>query len=283
MTYRTISFVIILLFSLSIFTTISTGMLGKKIATAIAAIAPDNKTTLLPNSINSTEEKKFQSHSGIPHVEISKDIAPFSQGTVDYGTRIDRGYRGSTSSHIELATTANHHLSLAIYHNDSSYTPNSYLLLQSDNNGKSHFDQRPLNQTIEYGKWYKVRLKINSTAISFYFDGKPITTLSRLTGNASSSGSSNSSDAYTSIRLIGESAAVSFKNMVIEQNNQFSGIQGYGVVRVDPQTIVVTHPQEKSLVLANYDKYTQLLKEIYFPDGTVALDIFKIIRHERLP
>src|SRR6188472_752909 len=228
MTYRTISFVIILLFSLSIFTTISTGMLGKKIATAIAAIAPDNKTTLLPNSINSTEEKKFQSHSGIPHVEISKDIAPFSQGTVDYETRIDKGYRGSTSSHLYLLTTANHSLSLAIYHNDSSYAPNSYLLLQSGDKGKSQFDQRPLNQTIEYGKWYKVRLKINSTAISFYFDGKPITTLSRLTdsneGSNNSNGSSTNSDAYTSIHLIGESAAVSFKNMVIEQNNQFSDL-----------------------------------------------------------
>src|SRR6188472_3706208 len=230
MTYRTISFVIILLFSLSIFTTISTGMLGKKIATAIAAIAPDNKTTLLPNSINSTEEKKFQSHSGIPHVEISKDIAPFSQGTVDYETRIDKGYRGSTSSHLYLLTTANHSLSLAIYHNDSSYAPNSYLLLQSDNNGKSHFDQRPLNQTIEYGKWYKVRLKINSTAISFYFDGKPITTLSRLTdsnvGN-DNGGNGPGGDTYTSIHLGELSSAVSFKNMVIQQNNQFSDLFDY--------------------------------------------------------
>ena len=156
-------------------------------------------------------------------------------------------------------------------------------MLQSDNNGKSQFDQRPLNQTIEYGKWYKVRLKINSTAISFYFDGKLISTLSRLTGNAGddSGGNRPGGDTYTSIRLIGESAAVSFKNMVIEQNNQFSGSDD--VVKVDPQTIVVTHPQEKSLVLANYGKSTQLLKEIYFPDGTVALDIFKIIRHERLP
>jgi glucose/arabinose dehydrogenase len=223
MIYRTISFVIILLFSFSIFATINTGMLGKRIATAIAAIAPNNKATLLPNSINSTEEKKFQSHSGIPNVEISKDIAPFSQGTIDYETRIDKGYRGSTSSHISLLTAnRDNHLSLAIYHNDSSYTPNGYLLSYNDNKGKSHFDQRPLNQTIEYGKWYKVRLKINSTAISFYFDGKPITTLSRLTD--SSDGSSNSSNAYTSIHLIGESAAVSFKNMIIQQNNQFSDL-----------------------------------------------------------
>src|ERR671931_351316 len=90
--------------------------------------------------------------------------------------------------------------------NNSSYAPNNYLLSETDKNGKTQFVQRPLNQTIEYDKWYKIRLNITATAISFYFDGRPITTLSRPSGN----------DMYTSIHLIGESAAVSFKNMVIE-------------------------------------------------------------------
>jgi hypothetical protein len=224
-------------------------------------------------------------------LEITKDITPFIQGTIDYETRIDKGYPGSTSSHIDLFTTnQTSRLSLAIYHNTSSFAPNNYLLLQRDYNniGKSTFDQRPLNQTIEYDKWYKVRLKINSTAISFYFDGRPITTLSRPSGN---------DNMYTSIHLIGESAAVSFKNMVIEQNHEFSDLVGITKVKQDTDgqsivslflasnktsnsatpLIVVTHPQERSLLYTKYGKSAQLLKEIYSPDGTVALDIFEII------
>jgi hypothetical protein len=234
-------------------------------------------------------------------IEITRDITPFNYGTIDYETRIDKGYGGPTSSSISLINgNGIGRLSLTIYHNTSSYAPNNYLLLQSDNNnsGKSKFDQRPLNQTIEYGKWYKVRLKINSTTIAFYFDGRPITTLSRPSGN----------DVYTSIHLIGESAAVSFKNMIIEQNNQFSDLVDMnnfsdwgniiGITKVkqdsDGQSIVslflasnktldsatplivVTHPQERSLLYAKYGKSAQLLKEIYSPDGTVALDIIEI-------
>jgi aldose sugar dehydrogenase len=52
-------------------------------------------------------------------------------------------------------------------------------------------------------------LNITSTAISFYLDGRPITTWSR-----------PSDETYTSIDLAELSSDVSFKNMIIQQNNQ---------------------------------------------------------------
>jgi hypothetical protein len=265
-------------------------------------------------------------------VHIIRNITPFNHGTIEYETKIDKGYGGPISSGIELTTTtaaanetnsssnnsnnsnSSSSLSLGIYHNNSSYTPNNYLLLQNDN-GKSQVEQRPLNQTIEYGKWYKVKLNINSTSISFYFDGRPITTWIR-----------PSDKTYTNIKLIGESADVSFRNLVmVDQNNhQFSNLFGASAtsniknnnnnnnknlsgwkitnstnsiipvnseinvseasaggspadaIKIGPEAIIVTHPQENLLVVAKFGKFAQLLKEIYFPDGTVALSIFLI-------
>jgi 4-amino-4-deoxy-L-arabinose transferase-like glycosyltransferase len=234
-------------------------------------------------------------------IEITRDITPFNYGTIDYETRIDKGYGGPTSSSISLINgNGIGRLSLTIYHNTSSYAPNNYLLLQSDNNnsGKSKFDQRPLNQTIEYGKWYKVRLKINSTTIAFYFDGRPITTLSRPSGN----------DVYTSIHLIGESAAVSFKNMIIEQNNQFSDlfdsrnnnlfywktVSGGLKFKQDSNASVMVnlHPLRHDdlfitpfhgdlIFLSKYDvTSSKLVKEIYDPSGGLTFLIFEITLYD---
>jgi hypothetical protein len=241
-------------------------------------------------------------------IEIKKDISPFNQGTIEYETRIDKGYGGPVSSHISLFTPdGTSHLSLGLYHNDSLFGPNNYLLLQNGSSSKSQFEQRPLNQTIEYGKWYKVKLNINSTAISFYLNGRSITTWLR-----------PADETYTNIHLAGESAAVSFKNMVIERkNNQFSNLfddrnnnllewkiinsilgkstfikseinvndkynEDHAIVKVDPETIIVTHSRENSHILTKYGTSAQLLKEIYSPDGTITLSVFRIMGHENI-
>jgi 4-amino-4-deoxy-L-arabinose transferase-like glycosyltransferase len=240
----------------------------------------------------------------IPLVYASKDLSLFNHGTIDYETRIDKGYHGSTSSDVVLiSANGSSHLSLGIYHNTSSYAPNSYSVSQSGNNGMVHFEQRPLNQTIEYDKWYKVRLNITSTAISFYLDGRPITTWSR-----------PSDETYTSIHLVAESAAVSFKNMIIHQNNQqFSSLfdnrnnypslqnvvritkvygtdnafeskinkaekddMGHAVVKLDPESIIVAHAEDNSIIVAKFGKYAKLMKDVYSPDGTFALSVFLI-------
>jgi hypothetical protein len=229
-------------------------------------------------------------------IEIKKDISPFNQGTIEYETRIDKGYGGPVSSHISLFTPdGTSHLSLGLYHNDSSYTPNNYLLLQNGSSSKSQFEQRPLNQTIEYGKWYKIKLNINSTAISFYLNGRSITTWLR-----------PADETYTNIHLAELSSAVSFKNMVIERkNNQFSNLFDdrnnlfywktvFGKLEVKQDsnsnivvslfpisydTLLVTPYREDSNVLYKYGTSSNLIKDIRFSNGTTALFIFKITQY----
>jgi hypothetical protein len=244
-----------------------------------------------PLSLNEGSDPLKQSF-----IQISKNISPFNQGTIEYETRIDKGYGGTISSHISLFTPdGTSHLSLGLYHNDSLFGPNNYLLLQNGSSSKSQFEQRPLNQTIEYGKWYKVKLNINSTAISFYLNGRSITTWLR-----------PADETYTNIHLAGESAAVSFKNMVIERkNNQFSNLFDdrnnlfywktvFGKLEVKQDsnsnivvslfpisydTLLVTPYREDSNVLYKYGTSSNLIKDIRFSNGTTALFIFKITQY----
>ena len=233
--------------------------------------------------------------------QISKDIN-LDQGLIEYDTRIDDGYSNtSASSHIRLVFKTNNIISLAIYNNNSLYTPNSYLLLQ-EINGKHYFEQGPLNETIEYGKWYKVGLKINSTAISIYLDRKLVNTVLR---------QSQDNDNKVMLELAGESAAVSFKNVIINQNNNnqiydslfnaknnsnnntvfgWKTISGKLVAKQDrdghtaitllplvsnESILITTHPSD-SITLAKYGIASKLLKEVYYPDGTIAFLIFEL-------
>ena len=239
--------------------------------------------------------------------QISKDIT-FNQGLIEYDTRMDDyGYSNTSasSSHIRLAFKTNNIISLAIYNNNSLYTPNSYLLLQ-EINGKHYFEQGPLNETIEYGKWYKVGLKINSTAISIYLDRKLVNTVLRQLED---------NDNKVMLELAGESAAVSFKNVIINQNNNnnnnnqmydslfnaknnndnntvfgWKTISGKLVAKQDrdghtavtllplvshESVLITTHPSD-SVTLAKYGIASKLLKEIDYPDGTIAFLIFEL-------
>jgi hypothetical protein len=234
--------------------------------------------------------------------QISKDIT-FNQGLIEYDTRMDDGYgnASASSSHIRLAFKTNNIISLAIYNNNSLYTPNSYLLLQ-EINGKHYFEQGPLNETVEYGKWYKVALKINSTAISIYFDRKLVNTVLR---------QSEDNDNKVILELAGESAAVSFKNVIINQHNNqaydslfnvdddntlfgWKTISGKLVVvkqdsdrhtntaavtllpLVSHKTLLVTTHSSDSITLAKYGIASKLLKEVYYPDGNIAFLIFEL-------
>jgi hypothetical protein len=66
----------------------------------------------------------------------------------------------------------------------------------------------------------------------------------------------------------------------INANDKYN--EDHAVVKVYPETIIVTHSQEKSHFLSKYGASAQLLKEIYSPDGTIALSVFRIIRHENI-
>lgn len=240
---------------------------------------PPSKITTVFNIKGLDPKKSF--------IQISKETA-FEHGIIEYETRIEKGYGAATSSHIRLIYDENNTLAFSIYANDSTYTPNWYLLLQKVND-KRYFEQRPLNEVIENGKWYSVRLAVNSATVSFYLDGKLITSWSR-----------PADDTYRTLKLAGESAAVSFRNLRIQQNSEshdlfevtnlsdweiISGkleIKGYldgNGVTLFPRgsnAILVTHYQEDSATLLECGIPHKLLKNIYYPDGTLAFSIFEL-------
>ena len=305
---RIIPLIIIISVFLSIFSILYMGTFRTKMVVAVSSlttlktmpidVTPKERTLTVTNPLNSNQTDSASFKKKDLDVYIGKDISPFNQGTIEYETRIDKGYGGPASSHIALFTAdGTSHLSSTIYTKDSLFGPNNYLLLQNDSSGRSQFEQKPLNQTIEYGKWYKIKLNINSTAISFYFDGRPITTWLR-----------PADETYTNIRLDGESAAVSFKNMVIEKNNQFSNLfddrnnlfywktvfgklevkqdsSGNTVVGLFPisyDTLLITPYREDSTVFYKYGASANLIKDIRFSNGsTIAFSIFKITQYRK--
>jgi len=220
--------------------------------------------------------------------QISKEFY-FKHGIIEYEMWIERSYGLASSMHISLFYDENNTLALSIYAEDSTYEPNGYLLLQEDN-GERYFEQRPLNEVIEYGKWYLVRLIINSTAVSFYFDGKLITSSSR-----------PSDDIYRTILLAGESATVCFRNFRIQENSEshdlfetnslsdwkiISGkkeIKGnfddnriVTLLPISYNAILVTQYQEDLETLLEYGTSCTLLKKIHYPDGSLAFLIYEL-------
>lgn len=214
-------------------------------------------------------------------------INPFKHGAIEYETRINEGYGGATSSQIRLIRDKLNTLRLTIYAEDSTYEPNGYLLKQTVN-GELYFEQRSIGEIVERRRWYAVRLVVNSTAISFYFDGKLITTWQR-----------RADDTYIALKLVGVSASVSFKYLTTQDNkahslfNNFSNwkmisekseikrdIDGDITLTLFPisvNALLVTHHQEDAATLSDYGIPCKLLKNIYYPDGTLAFSIFELI------
>jgi len=213
----------------------------------------------------------------------------FTHGVVEYETRIDKGYGAAVSPHIWFILDENNTLAFAIYAKDSTYKPNWYRLLQKVD-GESYYEQRPLNELVEYGKWYLIRLIVNSTTVSFYLNEKLITSWSR-----------PANDTYRTLELGGESATVSFRNLRIQQNSQFhylfestslsdweiiSGkleitvdVEGNNAVTLLPEgsnAILVTHYQEDYAALSEYGIPFKLLKRVHYPNGTLAFSIYEL-------
>ena len=213
---------------------------------------------------------------------------------IQYDTRIDNGYGGASSSSISLVSAGGlDSVSLSIYHNDSTYGPNYYLLSQVVNGNYTHFQQLPLNQIIEYDKWYRVNLFFNSTNILFYLDGNLVGTWMR-----------PSDSTYESLKLGAESADASFRHLKIEERgkaydifdtqNKFSlgstiparlGVEqdttGGNIIHLlsaVSDALLVTSHQEDANFLNIYGISTKLLNKIYYPDGTVAFLIFELDR-----
>jgi len=135
-------------------------------------------------------------------IQIQNNIN-FEQGTIEYRARLDKSYGAASSFHVQLVNNDNSMCWLAVYAENSSFNPNGYLLGQKIDD-KTYAEERPLNRTVEYGVWYAVKLQVNLTTISFYFDGEWITTWQR-----------PATDKYQYLKLCGESSAVSFSDLKI--------------------------------------------------------------------
>ncbi|MFB0563979.1 MAG: glycosyltransferase family 39 protein [Candidatus Lokiarchaeia archaeon] len=220
-------------------------------------------------------------------IQVIKGHA-FEQGIIEYEMRMDEGYGDVVSSKVFLVRDENNFLNLAIYANDSTYQPNGYLISQKTH-GAYYFEQQHLSEVVEYGEWYTVKLAINSTAISFYFDGIPVTSWLR-----------PADDNYLNIKLAGNSATVSFKNLTIEQNNQSYDLFGqyslfywkiiYGKMEIKKDlggniTVTLLPVCFNSLLVTRYpgdsaafSEYLscKLLKLVYGPDGFPALSLFEL-------
>ena len=218
----------------------------------------------------------------------------FNHGWIRYDTKIDNGYGGALSSHMNMVSpNGRDSFSLSLYHNDSNYAPNDYLLSQVVN-GTSYFRQLPLDKTVEYDKWYRVSLFFNSTNILFYLDGKLLNNWNR-----------PSDSIYSIIKLGAESTDVSFKNMTIQQtghtndiftsNNDFQTESKYIPVKINMEEdssgekvlhlwssindgLLVTSHQEDAKILNNYGIPSSILNQVYYPNGTIALSLFELDR-----
>jgi len=220
-------------------------------------------------------------------IQIRKETT-FEHGMIEYDLQIEKGYGGATSSHFFLVHDEYNVLQLALYANCSTYEPNGYLLWQKVK-GDLYFEQQPLNEVIEYGKWYQIRVMVNSTNVSFYLDGKLITSWSR-----------PSDETYRNLMLAAESATVSYRNMRIQKNGEshfifhvfdlsdweiisgklkiISNLDTNGVMLIPRgfNAIVVTHYQEDINILLEYGVPFKLLKSIHYPDGTIAFLICEL-------
>ena len=125
----------------------------------------------------------------------------FDHGLLEFHTKFDNTYGGIGSSRIKLVDDSNKEFFWSIYHNSSIYYPNSYRMAQNSN-GTWTNNHNSLNQTIEYGKWYNVRLLFNDTDVSFYLNDALVETFKR-----------PANDSYSYLQLRTESAAVSFANV----------------------------------------------------------------------
>lgn len=140
----------------------------------------------------------------------------FSQGSIEFSTKIDAGGGGpSTSSDLRLESNdSNDVFIFAIFSAASEYAPNSYLLQEKSLEDEvNNFIQKPLNSTVEFGKWYHIILDFGPDAVSLLIDGNRIAHLNRTyDGN------------YDRISLASEGSIVSFNELTVDNGTSVSNL-----------------------------------------------------------
>lgn len=224
---------------------------------------------------------------------VSKNFN-FSHGIIEYETRIDEGYGGSSSSHLQLKRDIDR-LELSIHTYKSTWSPNTYFI-QQVTDGKYNAEQgsipNVLGYNIEYGKWYKVKLEVEAGALSLYVNDEHLTTWAI-----------SPDDEYQTLILQGESATVSFKNLIIESDGRIHKIIGEDfddsswikgsmsqlkfVQDVNGATVMTLSPIHESAILITSHMNDidiiedngfspEILKEVYYPDGSLAFSIVEL-------
>lgn len=140
----------------------------------------------------------------------------FSQGSIEFSTKIDAGGGGpSTSSDLRLESNeGNDMFVFAIFSADSEYAPNNYLLQEKSREDKlNNFIQKPLNSTVDFGKWYHIILDFDPGIVSLLIDGNRIANLNR-TYAAN----------YDRISLSSEGSMVSFNELTVSNGTSVSNL-----------------------------------------------------------
>jgi 4-amino-4-deoxy-L-arabinose transferase-like glycosyltransferase len=210
-----------------------------------------------------------------------QDSINFADGTIEYSTRIDQSYGGATSSHIELFSNKEDMVTLSLYSENSTYNPNGYLLSQKVNDSVS-VEQRSLSNAFTYGEWHSVKLVIEPTLLSFYFDSALLKTMPR-----------PNPDAYSTMKLSVESGEGSFTDLKVVNNNLIQNlsnlddistwqvISGSWTIRDNfiqgGASIILIADSSLSLqYLEEDDVDFNVIKTVYYPSGDIALRVFLI-------
>ncbi len=221
-----------------------------------------------------------------PHnafIQIKKPV-DFEEGTIEYKTRMDKGYGAASSSHIQLVRDENNIFRLSINFENPTYNPSGYSLSQKAN-GQLYVLERSLNKVMDYNEWRMVKLVINKTTVSFYFDGELITIWSRPTN-----------DVYHYINLCGESGGVSFTDFkikysgeskfinILEKDNvsDWQIISGTWAVNQnifcgDVSVILIIPGAVDLQFLRENNVEYEILKAIYYPEGNLAFTVILIV------
>jgi len=221
-----------------------------------------------------------------PHnafIQIKKPV-DFEEGTIEYKTRMDKGYGAASSSHIQLVRDENNIFRLSINFENPTYNPSGYLLSQKAN-GQLYVLERSLNKVMDYNEWRMVKLVINKTTVSFYFDGELITIWSRPTN-----------DVYHYINLCGESGGVSFTDFKIKYSGESKFINilekdnvsdwqiisgtwavNQNIFRGDVSAILIIPGAVDLQFLRENNVEYEILKAIYYPEGNLAFTVILIV------
>jgi len=209
------------------------------------------------------------------HVSTVKPLQ-FEHGLIEFKVKLVKGYGGAASAHLNLVSDDNNMLYFALYADDSTYAPSTYLLGQrAGGENRWQFAGKPELRTldrIEYGTWYDVRLDVTSDTVTFYFNGNLVTAWNR------------PDDAtYSGLRLIGVSSSICFAELQVDgkQVDLGSGWEAVsgawsseqGVCCGDASIIMLLKGSDQLQELLESKVNHEVLHVTHNPDGSVAFVI----------